>query len=76
MTDLRADFSAVDVPVTLIHGALDRSTPLDTCGMPAAELLPHGTLRVVEGAGHGVYITHRSEVVSALRLAAREVEPA
>jgi non-heme chloroperoxidase len=75
-TDLRADFSAVDVPVTLLHGALDQSTPLATCGIPAAALLPRGTLHVVDDAGHGIYVTHRSEVLAELRLAAPQLAPA
>src|SRR5689334_17210516 len=33
-TDLRHDLRDVEVPVVVIHGSLDRSTPLESCGRP------------------------------------------
>ena len=68
-TDLRRDFASVDVPVTIVHGALDQSTPLETCGVPAAALLPSCDLRVYDEAAHGIFVTHRAEVVAELRRA-------
>lgn len=66
-TDLRADFAAVDVPTTILHGALDQSTPLESCGVPAGALVRGSDLRVYDDAGHGLYITHRHEVTAELR---------
>ncbi len=74
-TDLRRDFATVDVPVQIVHGALDQSTPLDSCGRPAAALLPHVELQVHEDAGHGIYVTHRAEVEDVLRRAVAEPVP-
>jgi non-heme chloroperoxidase len=74
-TDLRPDFAAMEVPTTIIHGALDQNTPLASCGIPAAGLLPRGELRVYDDAAHGIYLSHRREVAAELRRAADALEP-
>lgn len=59
-TDLTADLQAIDLPVLVVHGDADASAPIDITGRPTAQLLPHGRLRLVEGAPHGLYVTARS----------------
>lgn len=61
-TDFRADLTAIDLPVLILHGDADESTPLELTGRPTAELLDDATLRVYPGAGHGLYVTHQDEI--------------
>lgn len=63
-TDYRAELAELDIPVTLIHGDADVSTPIDLTGRRTAGLLPNVEFIVVAGAGHGVYLTH-AEVICA-----------
>jgi pimeloyl-ACP methyl ester carboxylesterase/uncharacterized protein (DUF1330 family) len=66
-TDFRDDLAAVGVPVLILHGDADESTPLELTGRPTAELVPDATLRVLPDAPHGLYVTHRDEVEADLR---------
>jgi pimeloyl-ACP methyl ester carboxylesterase len=57
-TDFRADLRKVDVPVDLIHGDRDVSTPIDFTSRRTAPLLSRCELHVYENAAHGLPITH------------------
>jgi len=46
------DLSSVTVPVDLVYGECDQMVPVDN-GHRLAALIPHATLTVVPGAGHG-----------------------
>lgn len=61
-TDFRAELATVTVPALVIHGDCDQSAPLDITGRPTAGLLPPGRLIVVEGAPHGLFVTHGDQV--------------
>jgi pimeloyl-ACP methyl ester carboxylesterase/uncharacterized protein (DUF1330 family) len=65
--DFRADLAAVAVPTLVLQGDADESTPLEATGRPTVDLLPQGRLRVLPGAGHGLYVTHQDEVAGELR---------
>jgi pimeloyl-ACP methyl ester carboxylesterase/uncharacterized protein (DUF1330 family) len=70
--DFRDDLAALDLPVLILHGDADESTPLELCGRPTAALVPHATLKVYPGAGHGLYVTHQDEIAADLRRFLRE----
>jgi non-heme chloroperoxidase len=53
--DLRADIAAITRPVLVVHGDADLSAPLEITGRPTADLTRHGELRIIAGAGHGLY---------------------
>lgn len=72
--DLRADLARLEVPVTVIHGTLDASAPIEATGRPTAELVRHGHLVVIDGAGHGMYSAHVEQYNDALLDAARAAE--
>lgn len=55
--DFTAELRAVPVPVLVVHGDRDVTCPLALAERTAA-LLPHGRLRVYEGAPHGLFLTH------------------
>ena len=60
--DFRADMRAVTVPTLIAHGDKDMVNPLDTTAQKVAELIPGATLKVYEGAPHGLVITHRDRL--------------
>src|SRR3546814_14588722 len=56
-TDFRSDVRQINVPTRIIHGDRDASAPLALTARATAALLPHATLRVYEGAPHGLPLT-------------------
>ncbi|MES2569045.1 MAG: alpha/beta hydrolase [Verrucomicrobiota bacterium] len=56
-TDQREELKSIDVPVLLIHGSADQSTPLEITGKKTHDMIPGSRLLVYEGEAHGLYIT-------------------
>lgn len=73
--DLRNDLARLEVPVTVIHGTLDASAPLEATGRPTAELVANGRLVTIDGAGHGMYHAHCERYNEALLDAVRWGRP-
>ncbi|MVO88445.1 alpha/beta fold hydrolase [Streptomyces sp. p1417] len=69
--DLRADVRGVDVPTLIVHGDNDLSAPLELCARRTADLIPHSSLEVYEGAAHGLFATHRERLNARLLQFAR-----
>ncbi|HEY4546937.1 MAG TPA: alpha/beta hydrolase [Pedomonas sp.] len=69
--DLRAEAAALKVPVTVIHGTQDASTPLEITGQRYREIISGAELVIYEGAAHGIMITHTARLAAdiAARLA-------
>ena len=65
-TDFRADIPKIDVPVLIVHGTADNILPIDATGRPFSKLLPNATYVEIEGAPHGMLVTHADEVNEAL----------
>ena len=65
-TDFREDLKKMTVPTLVLHGDDDQIVPLATTGKLAVEFLPHGTLKVIAGAPHGLCSTHKDIVNEAL----------
>ncbi|WP_312520022.1 alpha/beta hydrolase [Massilia sp.] len=65
-TDFRAELRGLDLPVLLVAGTDDASAPLALTAQPSARLLPQATLHVIDGAPHGLFLTHRREVEASL----------
>lgn len=57
-TDFRAELAKVDVPTLIVHGDRDVSAPLAITGRKTAALMPHATVKIYEGAPHGLFLTH------------------
>jgi non-heme chloroperoxidase len=53
-TDLTEDLRRVDVPTLIVHGDDDQIVPIDASARRAAELVKDATLKVYEGAPHGL----------------------
>jgi len=56
-TDLTDDLKKMDVPTLLIHGDDDQIVPIGASALLAAKIVKQATLKVYEGAGHGLPIT-------------------
>ena len=56
--DFREELPKITVPTLIIHGDRDVSAPLDLTARRTADLMPGATLRVYEGAPHGLFVTH------------------
>jgi pimeloyl-ACP methyl ester carboxylesterase len=57
-TDFRPELARLDVQTLIIHGDSDVSAPLPLTGRKTAALLPHATVKIYEGAPHGLFLTH------------------
>jgi pimeloyl-ACP methyl ester carboxylesterase len=58
-TDFRADVRAITVPTLIIHGNDDQNAPVDMFGRPMAEAITASQFKIYEGAGHGLFLTHK-----------------
>lgn len=65
-TDFRADIPSIDVPALIVHGTADNILPIDATARRFKELLPAATYVEIEGAPHGMLLTHAAEVNEAL----------
>jgi non-heme chloroperoxidase len=61
-TDFRQDLLSCDVPALIVHGTSDRICPASICAEATAKLLPHAQLELLEGAPHGLNITHKNQL--------------
>ncbi|CAO3379737.1 alpha/beta fold hydrolase [Azospirillum argentinense] len=58
-TDFTEDLKKMAVPTLLIHGDDDQIVPIDAAARRAVEIAPQATLKVYEGAPHGLTATHQ-----------------
>ncbi len=65
-TDLRSDVARVKLPALIIHGAQDKSAPLELTGRRTAALIQESQLRIYEDAPHGLLLTHQERLNSEL----------
>lgn len=65
-TDFRDDLKKVTVPTLVIHGSADAVVPLEGSGRRTHRAIPHSTLVVVNGAPHGLNVSHAREFNDAL----------
>ena len=56
-TDMTEDLKKFgDVPTLLIHGDDDQIVPIDISAKKSVKLIPHATLKIYEGAPHGLAV--------------------
>ncbi|NKZ15624.1 alpha/beta hydrolase [Mycolicibacterium septicum DSM 44393] len=65
-TDYRAELAGLDLPVLVIQGDADASTPIELTGRRTVALLPNAELVEIPGAAHGLYVTHADRVIEAI----------
>jgi non-heme chloroperoxidase len=61
-TDFTEDLKKFDVPTLIIHGDDDQIVPIDASARSAAKLVPHASLKVYQGAPHGLADTHKDKL--------------
>jgi non-heme chloroperoxidase len=61
-TDQTLDLEKFDIPTLILHGDDDQMVPLELSGRLQARLIKGATLKVYEGAPHGLVTTHKDRV--------------
>jgi non-heme chloroperoxidase len=69
--DYTGDLKKIDVPMLVIHGDDDQIVPIAHAGALTAKVAPHATLKVYEGAPHGLAATHQDKLNADLLAFAR-----
>jgi non-heme chloroperoxidase len=65
-TDFREDLKKVKVPTLVIHGDADAIVPIEGSGQLTHRTVPHSKLVVVNGAPHGLNVSHAQAFNDAL----------
>ena len=71
-TDFRDDLKKMDVPTLVIHGDDDQIVPIAVGGLRSAKMIKGATLKVYEGAPHGLMSTHQQRLNADLLEFARQ----
>lgn len=61
-TDLTEDLKKIDVPTLFLHGDDDQIVPIAASALRSSELVRNATLKVYEGAPHGMCTTLKDRV--------------
>lgn len=61
-TDFTEDLEAINVPTLILHGDDDQIVPIGASALRSAELVKGATLKVYEGAPHGLCTTLKDRV--------------
>ncbi len=61
-TDQTEDLKQIDVPTLILHGDDDQIVPIADSAMLSATLVKRATLKVYNGAPHGMCTTHKHQV--------------
>jgi non-heme chloroperoxidase len=57
-TDFTEDLKRFDVPTLIVHGDDDQIVPIGPSAYRSSKLVENATLKVYEGAPHGLPVTH------------------
>ncbi len=61
-TDLTEDLKKFDVPTLIVHGDDDQIVPIVASAHRSSEIVENVTLKVYEGAPHGLAVTHKDRL--------------
>ena len=61
-TDLTEDLKKIDVPALIVHGDDDQIVPIKASALLSSKIIPNATLKVYEGAPHGLPTTHKDRL--------------
>jgi non-heme chloroperoxidase len=71
-TDLTEDLKKFDVPTLIIHGDDDQIVPIVASALNSSKIVKNATLKIYEGAPHGVAVTQRDRLNADLLTFLRE----
>ncbi|HEY7789118.1 MAG TPA: alpha/beta hydrolase [Vicinamibacterales bacterium] len=75
-TDFREDLKKMSIPTLVIHGDDDQVVPLAVGGRRSSRLIKGATLKVYEGAPHGLMSTHQQRFNEDLLEFVHQMSPA
>jgi non-heme chloroperoxidase len=61
-TDFTEDLKKFDVPTLILHGDDDQIVPIGAAALASSELVKDATLKVYQGAPHGLTDTHKDQL--------------
>jgi pimeloyl-ACP methyl ester carboxylesterase len=61
-TDFRQDLEGIYVPTLVIHGDADDIVPIEASSDRTVKMIPNATYKKYEGAPHGLFYTHRTQL--------------
>jgi non-heme chloroperoxidase len=61
-TDLRKEVMQIELPTLIIHGAQDKSAPLDLTSKRLVTMIRGSQLKIYDGAPHGLLLTHQDRL--------------
>jgi non-heme chloroperoxidase len=61
-TDLTEDLKKIAVPALVVHGDDDQIVPIANSALRSSKIIPNATLKVYEGAPHGLPTTHKDRL--------------
>jgi non-heme chloroperoxidase len=71
-TDFTEDLKGFDVPTLIVHGDDDQIVPIVASALASSKLVKSSTLKIYEGAPHGLADTHKEELNADLLTFLRE----
>lgn len=66
MTDFREDLATITVPTLVLHGDGDATVPFEGSGARTHRVVSHSELVVIDGAPHGLNVSHPDQFNQAL----------
>ena len=70
-TDLTEDLKKIDVPTLIVHGDDDQIVPIAASALLSAKIVKRATLKIYQGAPHGLADTHKDQLNADLLAFAR-----
>jgi non-heme chloroperoxidase len=61
-TDLTEDLKKIAVPALIVHGSDDQIVPIGNSAERSITIIPKATMKVYEGAPHGLPTTHKDQL--------------
>ena len=61
-TDLTEDLKKIDVPTLILHGDDDQIVPIADSALLSSKIVKNATLKIYEGAPHGIPTTHKDRI--------------
>jgi len=61
-TDFTEDLRKLDVPTLIVHGDDDQIVPIGAAALQSSKLVKRSTLKIYEGAPHGLADTHKERL--------------
>ena len=61
-TNFTEDLLKFDVPTLIIHGDDDQIVPIGAAGLSSSKLVKNATLKIYDGAPHGIPYTHKDQL--------------